>query len=260
MFQIFLLSFAVTASADKMSPFIVGGNEVSIKDWSFIAFVQITDGSNVAACGGSLLSSQTVLTAAHCLDDFTEKKKVKGITFTIYMGHSSFAKATMTRSVLDYESHKYYSPDSEIVQFDIGIMFLSRPVKFGSKVIKTILQPKFSATVDKKLAVAGWGYTDIDELTGAVSDRLKAVVMRPISSKICKLQTGIICTQTQNEFPYNGDSGGPLVNAKTHLQVGIVSFREMHTGISAFTSVPHYWDWINKAQLKLYKRFCIKGK
>ncbi|XP_063547088.1 cathepsin G-like [Cydia strobilella] len=157
MIQIFLLSFAVTVAVAKMSPFIVGGNEVSIKNWPFIAFVQITGPIKVAACGGSLISSQTVLTAAHCLDDFTKKKKVIGVTFRIYMGHASLEKSKLTRSVVDYESHKDYSPDDVNVICDIAVMFLSRPVKFGSKVQKVILQPKFSAKVDKKLAVAGWG-------------------------------------------------------------------------------------------------------
>ncbi|XP_063633138.1 chymotrypsin-1-like [Cydia splendana] len=257
MFPIFLLCLAVTASAAKMNPYIVGGSEVSIKDWSFITFVQITDGPNVAACGGSLLSSQTVLTAAHCLDDFTKKKKVKGVSFRIYMGHSSLEKAKLTRSVLNYESHKNYSPDDVIVKFDIGIMFLSRPVKFRSKVQKVILQPKFSAKVDKKLAVAGWGNTNLNDEKGGISTRLKAVVMNP--NKKCNLN-GVICTAPQKGFPYTGDSGGPMVNTKTQRQVGIVSFRDMETGTTGFTSVPYYWDWIDKTQLKLFKRFCKKGK
>ncbi|XP_061723313.1 chymotrypsin-1-like [Cydia pomonella] len=259
MFQIFLLSFAVISSADKMSPFIVGGNEVSIKNWPFVAFVQITGSYVPAACGGSLLSSQTVLTAAHCLDDLSNKKKVKGVQFRIFMGHTLITRAKLTRSVLDYETHRNYSPVDRIPQFDIGIMFLSRPVQFGPEVKKAILQRKFNANIDKKLAVAGWGRTDTYKF-GDISKRLKAVMVKLETNNICKRLTGVICTQHFKEFPYTGDSGGPMVNANNLLQLGIVSFRLMKTGTSGFTSIPYYWDWINKTQLKLFERFCKTGK
>ncbi|XP_048005704.1 chymotrypsin-1-like [Leguminivora glycinivorella] len=254
MFHICLLSCAITATAAKMTPFIVGGNEASIKDWPFIVFMQMTRGHRTASCGGSLLSSQTVLTAAHCVDDFTKKKRKK-VTFNIFMGHSSFSKATMMRTGLDYQSHKDYSPTDSTVQNDIAILFLSKPVKFGPKIRKTVLQPRFSDAADNKVAVAGWGKTDI--YGRRISKKLKAVFLKSSLSKKCKKWDGLICIKFSDEYPYTGDSGGPMVNAKTLQQIGIVSFRDMSTGVIAFTSVPYYWDWIERNQLKLFIKFCV---
>jgi secreted trypsin-like serine protease len=78
MYQI-LLTLAFSSSVkSQMEGFIVGGEEVSIRVWPFIAFIEATlPNDQTSACGGSLLSSQTVLTAAHCLDDMTEKKSLK---------------------------------------------------------------------------------------------------------------------------------------------------------------------------------------
>ncbi|XP_063634440.1 chymotrypsin-1-like [Cydia splendana] len=254
----FLLSFAV-ASAD-MEPFIVGGTEAPISDWPFITFIEISQFSYfAAACGGSLISSQTVLTAAHCLDDFTEKKTLAEITYKIYMGHASHARARMIREVIDYETPKQYSPDDFDVSADIGIMFLKTPVDFVANVQKAILQRSFSFNKDRTLVVAGWGNTEPGEESSS-SWWLKAVEMKPKSYQKCRDLYRVICAKNNKEYPYSGDSGGPVVNAVTRHQVGIVSVRDMETGITILTSVPEYWEWIRRTQLKLFQKFCGQAK
>ncbi|XP_063373970.1 chymotrypsin-1-like [Cydia amplana] len=260
MFHIVLLN-AITVSASKMEPFIVGGREVSIEDWPFIAFVEVTWlGLFAMACGGSLVSSQTVLSAAHCMDDITEKKAhMTGISFNIYMGHSSHAKAKMTREVIDYETHENYSPEDADVRHDIGILFLTTPVRFSDNVQKAILQPRFSFKEDSRLVVAGWGGTD-PEKKGTSSESLRAIQMTAKKYRSCKNMYRVICTASEKGYPFTGDSGGPVVKADTRRLVGIVSIRNMDTGITILTSVPDYWDWIRKAQLKLFRKFCGQRK
>ncbi|XP_048005701.1 chymotrypsin BII-like [Leguminivora glycinivorella] len=261
MLHVFLLSLATGVGA-KMTPFIVGGGEASIKDWQFIVFLQIDRYIFSVSCGGSLLSSQTVLTAAHCLDDYTEKKKAEYYVITAFMGHSLHEKATMKRRGLDYETHKRYSMDAPYPFNDIGILFLTKPMTFGRNIKKIILQPSFSPKVDKRFAVAGWGatiYTDDDENI-VTSKRLKSVMFKSKMSENCTIGRGFVCTRLSKEYPFTGDSGGPMINAKTGLQLGIVSFRDSRTSWIFFTSVPHYWNWIKETQLKLYKKYCNKGK
>ncbi|XP_063373927.1 chymotrypsin-1-like [Cydia amplana] len=255
----FLLSFAV-ASAAKMEPFIVGGTKAPISDWPFITYIEISEFSFFAsACGGSLISSQTVLTAAHCLDDFTESKTSEGITFKIYMGHSNHARAKMIREVIDYETPKQYSPDDADVTADIGIMFLKRPVNFVANVQKAILQRSFSLNNDRNLVVAGWGNTEPSDDSSS-SLWLKAVEVKAKAYRRCRDLNRVICAKNTEEYPYSGDSGGPVVNAITRHQVGIVSVRDVITGITIMTNVPEYWEWIRGTQLKLFQKFCGKGE
>ncbi|XP_063393434.1 chymotrypsin-1-like isoform X1 [Cydia fagiglandana] len=260
MFHILLLN-TIPVSASKMEPFIVGGQEVSTEDWPFIAFVEVTWFDLFAmACGGTLVSSQTVLSAAHCMDDITEKKAhMTGISFNIYMGHSSHAKAKMTRQVVDYETHEDYSPEDADVRSDIGIMFLTAPVRFSDNVQKAILQPRFSFKEDSHLVVAGWGDTD-PEIKGTSTERLRAIQIIAKKYRSCKDMHRVICTASEKGYPFTGDSGGPVVNAVTRQQVGIVSVRDMDTGITILTSVPEYWEWIRRTQLKLFQKFCGKAK
>lgn len=71
----FLLGLVLLDSADAQLR-IVGGSNASIEDWPFMVFIVFSKDNKVGpACGASLLSSQTVLTAAHCLDDITDGKK-----------------------------------------------------------------------------------------------------------------------------------------------------------------------------------------
>ena len=46
---------------------IVGGIEARPHSWPFIASIQ-TNSNHYAFCGGTIIDSKTVLTAAHCCD------------------------------------------------------------------------------------------------------------------------------------------------------------------------------------------------
>ncbi|XP_048005702.1 chymotrypsin-like elastase family member 2A [Leguminivora glycinivorella] len=259
MFQILLLN---TVSASKMEPFVVGGQDASIQDWPFMAFVEVTwFGLFAMACGGSLISSQTALTAAHCLDDITEKKThVIGISFYIYMGHTSHAKSKMAREVLDYQTHEDYSPEDADVRFDIGIMFLTSPVRFSANVQKVILQPWFNLKEDKFLVVAGWGGMDPEHTPTGASEKLKAINIVAKKYRSCKNKNKVICTSSEIGHPFIGDSGGPVINVYTRRQVGIVSIRDLNSGIIIVTSVSEYWEWLQRTQARMFWRFCGKRK
>ncbi|XP_063388170.1 chymotrypsin-1-like [Cydia fagiglandana] len=266
-FSVLLILILAFASAKpEMKGFIVGGQEVSISRWPFVTFIETTSSHMmVSVCGGSLLSSQTVLTAAHCLDDVTDnKRKMNEYSFTIYMGHSSYKRASVARRVKDYETPREYDPDNEDVIADIGVMFLHTPVKFLPNVKKVILfNRRFSPTRDRRLVVAGWGKTG-PSMNSPTSLKLKAAKLEAISAKDCIRHIplinvkSVVCTAPSKEYAFSGDSGGPLVKRSSHYQLGIVSFRHEDSGVTVFTSVPDYIDWIKETQLALYQTHCKK--
>lgn len=46
---------------------IAGGNDIQPDEYSWLASLQYGNGSTFGYCGGSVISSQYVLTAAHCV-------------------------------------------------------------------------------------------------------------------------------------------------------------------------------------------------
>jgi len=62
---------------------IVGGAPASISAFPFYAYVQVShDGGGVVACGGTVVSSTAVVTAAHCFDSTS-------LSGTVYLGLST---------------------------------------------------------------------------------------------------------------------------------------------------------------------------
>src|SRR5277367_6569886 len=57
---------AAAAGEDPLVPFVVGGQESSISQYPWQVFVFVP--SEKIECGGSILNSTTILTAAHCVD------------------------------------------------------------------------------------------------------------------------------------------------------------------------------------------------
>ena len=64
-----------------MSPMIVGGTALPNGKYPFVAYVKLyRNGKPYASCGGSLIDQDSVLTAAHCLENTTGAVVVVGRT------------------------------------------------------------------------------------------------------------------------------------------------------------------------------------
>lgn len=243
-----LLLFTVSGypvNADPpIGPRIVGGNVVAPNSLPY----QVLLGTNAGLlCGGSLISPQWVLTAAHCVD---------GSSITAVLGLHDANNLTLaanpfmqTISVQTSIKHPLYT--SNDVLHDIALLKLSSPATLTAGVqVIALANSNLPAlyTVGSPVFTSGWGITS----NGNRSQFLQSVNLSVIS---CAVPSTIICTGGSEQLgkgPCSGDSGGALVGQVSggFVQAGIVSFGEnanCNTSMaSGYTKVSAYYSWIEQ--------------
>ncbi|KAK0414581.1 hypothetical protein QR680_011511 [Steinernema hermaphroditum] len=236
-------------SVDVASQFILGGHQAF--QGNFPYYVKIP------ACGGSLITPKHVLTAAHCIKDYT----VGGPGSNAVMGLENRNKIWDTegvqiRKIIKATSHKDYNNISKID--DIAIIEVDKPFDLNENV--QLIRIKAEDTELQKLhwAVAvGFGATNA-EGTEQV-DELEYTDIPLISYDDCKkvwkykIWYKQICGGSATSGVGGGDSGGPLAinDDCEYFQIGVVSFSakdEADQGKfpAVYTRTSEYCIWMNK--------------
>ncbi|XP_022353284.1 serine protease 44 [Enhydra lutris kenyoni] len=243
---------AVTPGCGRRSMRIVGGFPAAEGKWPWQVSLQINDRH---MCGGSLIASRWVLTAAHCIFGHVEYTAKLG---DIFMEERTSSMA-IEIPVQDIVIHQDYNPIG-LIENDIALALLEFPVNFSSHVQPVCLPKKaFMVQGGTECWVTGWGKLN----EAGVVKRLREAELNIVRYEKCNtmLQTemetssdlvkeGMVCGySTQGKDACQGDSGGPLVCElnKTWVQVGIVSWgigcgRKNFPGI--YTEVSFYKDWV----------------
>ncbi|XP_014599693.1 PREDICTED: chymotrypsin-2-like [Polistes canadensis] len=190
-------------------------------------------------CGGSIISSRYVLTAAHCLVSKTASR------VTVHVG-----------SVLLKEGGKVYQADKLIVNKnynpyklvnDVALLHVSKDFVFSALVQPVKLPSNNAVKAGDNVVLTGWGRI---YLNGPIPNHLQQLQLAVESQQKCQAtHRGVvdshICTFTKRgEGACHGDSGGPLV--ANGVQVGIVSYgHPCAVGYpDVFTRVYSFVDWI----------------
>ena len=121
---------------------IVGGESASTATWSWAVSIKIGSGT---LCGGTIISSLWILTAAHCVSGKTASQ------FTIYAGSTSRWSGTQTRSVSQIFSHPSYNPSTYVN--DLALLQLASPLSMSDPYVSRICVPSVSSTT---LASGEW--------------------------------------------------------------------------------------------------------
>lgn len=260
-----LLALAPTTAAAQQDPSpggrIVGGKAApdGAWPWQIVLFQRGANGVYIPICGGSLIASQWVLTAAHCVPGF------KTASYRIGYGSVEMGKMKVS-DVAEVRPHAGYDPETS--DNDIALIKLAAPVTGVQFAALAKAGPRTERTGDR-LTVTGFGRMAEcpSGQSGAacrMQDRLQQVDVPVVAIDACRAayqDTGSVLGDRQICAGYTeggrdscqGDSGGPLVRAVGNdrwEQVGVVSWgigcaRANRPGV--YTRVAAFSDWLRQA-------------
>ena len=106
---------------------IVGGESVDIQDWSWAVYLSI---ANTYLCGGSILSSSWIITAAHCASISSASQ------ITVYAGSTVRGSGGQSARASDVIVHPNYN--SRTFVNDIALIRLHPPLDMTQSNLKPI--------------------------------------------------------------------------------------------------------------------------
>ncbi|CAH1398367.1 unnamed protein product [Nezara viridula] len=212
-------------------------------------------------CGGTLITPNVVLTAAHCVKNTPiEEISVRAGEYDNRITNKPIP--SQTQRVRKVESHPDFNSGN--LHNDIALIFLEQPMQLNP-VVDVICGPqKGEAVIGSDCVVTGWGRNAQNGSYQAVLSKVN-LPLKTRESCLEKLRTsrlgvrfilheGFICAGGDDKRDTcKGDGGGPLYcpsksDPNKMVQIGIVAW-----GIgcgegfpTVLTSVEHYLPWVQK--------------
>ncbi|GAV02016.1 hypothetical protein RvY_12632-2 [Ramazzottius varieornatus] len=216
-------------------------------------------------CGGSIVGSRTILTAAHCVMNKNNERTFHVPTVTVQVGEDSLDGGQRGCSEIFPVDLIVPHPSYDIVlqNNDIALVVLAKEIDFERKpcACKLCIKDK-EPRAGSVCLVAGYGQTSRDN-EGEEKASLKWFKQRVLrqafdskcafhvkSSENTDLANFICAGDVDTDSSCQGDEGGPFVcfdeSSDSHYAAGIISFSAgcgKHIG-SQYTKVRNYLDWI----------------
>nr|XP_015839971.1 PREDICTED: transmembrane protease serine 9 [Tribolium castaneum] len=221
-FFLFLTSLLVTnAHVQVFKPQIdvriVGGHATTIEEHPHQVSVIYIDSHY---CGGSIIHTRFILTAAHCTYQLTAEDLL------VRAGSTMVNSGGQVRGVAQIFQHKNF--DIDTYDYDISVLKLSESLVLGSGVA-VIPLPEDGSTVPGDLLGTATGWGRLSE-NGPLPVELQEVDLPTIQDNVCALMYGDRLTERMFCAGYpkgqkdtcQGDSGGPYEYEQ--MLIGITSW------------------------------------
>lgn len=246
---------AITSTPDSNS--IVGGQIVE-KEIFAKHVVAINNEDMGFWCTGTLISRDTILTAAHCISG-SER------SYIIHFSKAPRNFESITRSVAAMKANTGYNQDAYEDRKDIGVIRFSGDLPDGFEPMPLPTKNDLRR-MGRDFYAAGYGTvtarTDIPRESGVLRYTPQKIRDERLSSQ----DSQFIVDQTSGHGVCYGDSGGPgfvKIDGRRIL-IGVASAVYSTNGenkgqpgydvcrySAIYTSVFYYMDWIKKAQASL---------
>jgi secreted trypsin-like serine protease len=220
-----------------VQPQVVGGDSVPDGKYKFVAALRdVTRGNSVYQqqfCGGTLIDRDSVLTAAHCLEE------VKPVQLRVSVGITFLREPRQgqSRSVETITRHPRYTTSALSFRYDAAVLTLSRPVKNIAAARIPATTSNGLETPDREATIAGWGSTvkQPSNKDPRHPARMREAQVPIVSDEMARSAYGaddyeprpMLAAGRENKDTCQGDSGGPIFVKKATgrvSQIGITSF------------------------------------
>ncbi|KAJ1125863.1 hypothetical protein NDU88_004278 [Pleurodeles waltl] len=212
-FGVLLVFLRLVCGDPDISDRIIGGQNAQAGEWPWQVSVRK---SGYHICGGSVISNQWILSAAHCF--------VKPINITLYtvrmgayaLSITTSSEATSALKKIIVNSNYSGAPGST---GDIALLELKTPVAY-SDIIFPVCLPSASLQIPDGMMcwVTGWGTISKNQDTLPYPWYLQEVSVPIVPTETCKasytrILNDMICAgyTEGGKDACQGDSGGPLV-------------------------------------------------
>jgi secreted trypsin-like serine protease len=238
-----------------LDPRIIGGSPADIKDapWQVaLVFGKYKDPFRAQFCGGSVISNDWVVTAAHCVVNDSVNRTAANVAI---VANTTFYNTGGDRiDVTEIRVHEKYDPQSN--DYDIALLKLaSHPARLTPVGLPNSGDALPAGT---NMIVTGWGA--LREGSPGTAYLISANIP-VISNQTCNeavsyngaITDNMICAGLRSGGldSCQGDSGGPAValSGDAKLLVGIVSFGEgcaRRDKYGVYTNVRIFRPWIDQ--------------
>uniref|UniRef100_A0A3Q0S318 Peptidase S1 domain-containing protein n=1 Tax=Amphilophus citrinellus TaxID=61819 RepID=A0A3Q0S318_AMPCI len=235
---------------------IIGGADAPKGKWPWMVSLNMTTSDKLKKwrCGGTIVSKDWILTAAHCLDNNPSHHR----SFVVVGARDLHKGAERYMQVTHFVPHPDYKALGNGVYInDIALIKLKKTIDFSKDVNKVSLPSDNDAFgPSSECWITGWGYVksnvplpDPETLQEAKISIMDQTACKNVYSQ---LTSEMLCAGGSNggKDACNGDYGGPLVCRKgtEFVQVGVMSYGSRNgCGLrpGVYTQVSKYLTFIN---------------
>ncbi|XP_043277928.1 venom protease-like [Venturia canescens] len=241
-------------------PKVINGEPADLGAWPWATLLGYRSRyETLFNCGGALISSRHVLTAAHCV--------TSGL-YLVRVGELDIEDPDEGATPIDLlienvTVHPQY--DSSIYRNDIAVLRLERDVEF-TELIRPICLPTspgiFGGSLNKAFPfIVGWGALKDQIVAAAALQQVKLPIVAEEKCKAAYSKTARIIDESVLCAGYEqggkdacvGDSGGPMMLpiARTWYSIGVISFGSRGCGVpgipSVYAKTEYFLDFIVKS-------------